>query len=71
MPLSLQQLLYQDLLYFVESGKVDSKSHVTLDFNEASPHLIFAISTYHRWILWALRSIQIITKPNKVIHIPM
>lgn len=70
-PLTLQQLLYQDLLFFSENGKVDIKSHISLDFREASPHTIFAVSTYHRWVLWALKSIQIITKPNKVLHIPM
>jgi len=70
-PLSLQQLLYQDLLFFVESGKVDGTSNSSQNNSEAAPHFIFAISTYHRWVLWALRSIQLITKPNKIIHIPM
>ena len=70
-PLTLQQLLYQDLLFFSENGKTDAKSHSSIEFKEASPHTIFAVSTYHRWVLWALKSIQIITKPNKVLHIPM
>lgn len=54
-----------------ENGKVDIKSHSTINFKEASPHTLFAVSMYHRWILWALKSIQIITKPNKILHIPM
>ena len=70
-PLRLQQLLYEDLLFFVEGGKVDIQSHINIDYGEATPHMIFAVSTYHRWILWALRSSQIISKPNKIIHIPM
>lgn len=70
-PLRLQQLLYEDLLFFVEGGKVDIQSHISIDYGEATPHMIFAVSTYHRWILWALRSSQIISKPNKIIHIPM
>ncbi len=64
-------MLYQDLNFFVEAGKLDVKSHAALDFGEAPPRVLFAVSTYHRWILWAIRSSQIITKPKTVIHIPM
>ena len=71
MPLTLQQILYQDLLFFAENGKSEVKAHLNLELTEAPAHIIFSISTYHRWVLWALRTSQIITKPKPIIHIPM
>jgi len=54
LPLPVQQSLLLDLLYLSLDMPADVTSHTNLVLGTLTPHALFAVTLYHRWLLRAL-----------------
>lgn len=71
LPLPMQVTLLHDLMYLTLEKDVDIISLSELAVTTGPPHLVFAVTLYHRWVLRAIVYSRLAPKQMKVPYVTM